>query len=96
MKTTKDLPREKEGKPKPLKFVTTKDIEVKYLGDDEKPLEPAKKPMVTTHNIHIMEAKAKKEERARVEAQIRKQRAEAEKKKKKKEPTKDAGAGVKK
>ena len=95
MKTTKDLPKEKEGKPKNLKFVTTKDIEVKYLGDDEKPLEPAKKPMVTTHNIHIMERKAELAERARVTAQIIKDRAEA-KKKKQKEQEKGKTVGMKK
>lgn len=59
MITTKDINVSRNDKPKKLKQKTTKDIEVKYLGEGE-PLKPATGPMVTTHNIEEFQKKAKK------------------------------------
>jgi len=57
--TTRDIDVRFDDRPKKLKQVTTKDIEIKHLGHDE-PLVPASGPLVTTHNIEDFQKKTKK------------------------------------
>lgn len=60
--TTRDIDVSRVVVTKKLKQKTTKDIEVKYLGEGES-LKPATGPMVTTHNIEKFQKKAKKKKR---------------------------------
>lgn len=57
--TTRDIDVSRVVVTKKLKQKTTKDIEVKSLGEGE-PLKPATGPMITTHNIEEFQNKAKK------------------------------------
>jgi len=59
MITTRDIDVSRVVVSKKLKQKTTKDIEVKYLGEEE-PLKAPTGPMVTTHNIEEFQKKAKK------------------------------------
>lgn len=57
--TTRDIDVSRAEIPKKLKQKTTKDIDVKYLGEGE-PLKGPTGPMITTHNIEKFQKKAKK------------------------------------
>ena len=57
--TTRDIDVRFDDRTKKLKQVTTKDIEVKHLGQDE-PLVPASGPLITTHNVEDFQKKAEK------------------------------------
>lgn len=62
MITTRDIDVSKNDSRKRLKLKTTKEINVKSLGDGE-PLKPPAGPSITTHNIEEHQAKAKAKER---------------------------------
>lgn len=62
MITTRDINPKRDDKVKKLKQKTTKDIEVKYLGEGE-PLKPATGPIVTTYNIEEFQKKARKKKK---------------------------------
>lgn len=62
MITTRDVDLEEDDSKKRLNQKTTKEIEVKYLGEGEE-LKPASGPMITTHNIEEFQEKAKVKER---------------------------------
>ena len=57
--TTRDIDVSRVIVPKKLKQKTTKDIEVKYLGEGE-PLKAPTGPLITTHNVEEFQKKAKK------------------------------------
>ena len=60
--TTRDVDVRFDDRQKKLKQVTTKEIEVKHLGQDE-PLVPASGPLITTHNIEDFQKPKKKAEK---------------------------------
>lgn len=57
--TTRDIDVSRVVVPKKLKQKTTKDIDVKTLGEGE-PLKAPTGPLITTHNIEEFQKKAKK------------------------------------
>ena len=78
MITMKDVKKGTEGKPKNLKFITTKSVEAKYL-DKEGPPVPTK-ISVSTHNIHIVQAEIKRreaKEKQRLDAQAKRDKKKA-------------------
>lgn len=62
--STRDIDVSRVVVPKKLKQKTTKDIEVKYLGEGE-PLKGPTGPLITTHNIEEFQKKAKKKKVAK-------------------------------
>ena len=62
MITTRDVDPKGDDSKKKLNQKTTREIEVKHLGEGEE-LKPASGPMITTHNIEKFQEKAKAKER---------------------------------